>query len=149
MVETMNFKIGETLVRLKFATTNLNVRGILMSHCRQHKNTRHIPLNWLIRTVIRMQSSLLRIRVHFSEGREGEGLHHCIKTSCSSPTFFYTVATRWSIPTGKSNVAWQSSPEDYKIFEQFQHKNAKVCTGLQCPFINILLMLQYIYQEGF
>jgi hypothetical protein len=47
MVETLNFKKGATVIKLNTAVTNLNVRGILMSHCRRGKNTENIPLNWL------------------------------------------------------------------------------------------------------
>jgi hypothetical protein len=36
MVETMNFKKGETLAKLKVAITNLNVWEMLMLYCKRH-----------------------------------------------------------------------------------------------------------------
>jgi hypothetical protein len=35
MVEILNFKKGPTIIKLNVAVTNLNVRAILMSHCRR------------------------------------------------------------------------------------------------------------------
>jgi hypothetical protein len=39
MVETVNFKKGAIIIKLNAAVTNLNVWGILMSHCGRDKNT--------------------------------------------------------------------------------------------------------------
>jgi hypothetical protein len=39
MVEILNFKKGATIIKLNVAVTDLNVRGILMSHCGRGKNT--------------------------------------------------------------------------------------------------------------
>jgi hypothetical protein len=47
MVEILNFKMGATIIKLNVAVTNLNVRGILMSHCGRDKSMENIPLNWL------------------------------------------------------------------------------------------------------
>jgi hypothetical protein len=33
MVEILNFKKGATIIKLNAAVANLNVHGILMSHC--------------------------------------------------------------------------------------------------------------------
>jgi hypothetical protein len=33
MLEVLNFKNGTTIIKLNAAVTNLNVQGILMSHC--------------------------------------------------------------------------------------------------------------------
>jgi hypothetical protein len=42
MVETLNFKMGATIIKL-----NTAVWGILMSHCGRDKNTENIPRSWL------------------------------------------------------------------------------------------------------
>jgi hypothetical protein len=47
MVEILNFKKGETIIKLNTAVTNLNARGILMSHSGRDKNTEHISFRWL------------------------------------------------------------------------------------------------------
>jgi hypothetical protein len=47
MVEILNFKYQATIMKLNTAVTNLNVRGILMSHFRRDKNTENIPFNLL------------------------------------------------------------------------------------------------------
>jgi hypothetical protein len=47
MVEILNFKEEATIIKLNPTVTNLNVGGILMSHCRPDKNTENIPLNRL------------------------------------------------------------------------------------------------------
>jgi hypothetical protein len=47
MVEIFNFKRGGTIIKLNTAVTNLNVREILISHCRRDKNMKNIALNWL------------------------------------------------------------------------------------------------------
>jgi hypothetical protein len=44
MVETLNFKKGAIIIKLKTAVTNLNVWGILMSHCRRDRNMEYIHL---------------------------------------------------------------------------------------------------------
>jgi hypothetical protein len=44
MVEIMNFTNGATIIKLNDAVTNLNVQGILMSHCGRDKNTISIHL---------------------------------------------------------------------------------------------------------
>jgi hypothetical protein len=44
MVELLNFKNRGTIIKLNTAVTNLNVWGILMSHCRRGKNTEYIHL---------------------------------------------------------------------------------------------------------
>jgi hypothetical protein len=44
MVERLNFKRGATIIKLKAAVTNLNVQGILVSHCGRDKNTEYIHL---------------------------------------------------------------------------------------------------------
>jgi hypothetical protein len=46
MVEILNFKKGETVVKLNAAVTKLDVWGILMSTLEEHGQ--HIPFNWLI-----------------------------------------------------------------------------------------------------
>jgi hypothetical protein len=38
MVEILNFKKAATITTLNAAVTNLNVRGILLSHCGRDKN---------------------------------------------------------------------------------------------------------------
>jgi hypothetical protein len=38
MVEIPNFKKGATIIKLHTAVTNLNVQGILMSHCGKDKS---------------------------------------------------------------------------------------------------------------
>jgi hypothetical protein len=38
MVEILNFKKGATIIKLNAAVTNLNVLGILMSHCGRDNN---------------------------------------------------------------------------------------------------------------
>jgi hypothetical protein len=48
MVEILNFKKGATIMKSNAAVTNLNVSGILMSHCWRDKNTENEQLNWLI-----------------------------------------------------------------------------------------------------
>jgi hypothetical protein len=47
MIEILNFNEGATIIKLNAAVTNLNVRGILMSHCGSDKNTENMQLNWL------------------------------------------------------------------------------------------------------
>jgi hypothetical protein len=42
----LNFKNGAKITKLNAAVTNLNIRGILMSHCGRGKNTENISLNW-------------------------------------------------------------------------------------------------------
>jgi hypothetical protein len=42
--EILNFKKGATVIKLNSAVTNLNVCGILMSHCGRDKNTKYIYL---------------------------------------------------------------------------------------------------------
>jgi hypothetical protein len=44
MVKILHFKKGETIIKLNTAVTNLNVQGILMSHCGRDKNTEYIHL---------------------------------------------------------------------------------------------------------
>jgi hypothetical protein len=39
MAEILNFEKGATILELQAAVTNLDVQGILMSHCRRDKNT--------------------------------------------------------------------------------------------------------------
>jgi hypothetical protein len=39
MIEILNFKKGATIIKLNAAVTNVNVWGILMSHCVRVKNT--------------------------------------------------------------------------------------------------------------
>jgi hypothetical protein len=48
MVETLNFEKRATIMKVDAAVTNLNVRGILISHCGRDKSTESIPFNWLI-----------------------------------------------------------------------------------------------------
>jgi hypothetical protein len=38
MVEILNFKKAATVIKLNTTVTNLNVQGILMSHCGRDKN---------------------------------------------------------------------------------------------------------------
>jgi hypothetical protein len=40
----LNFKNGATIIKLNAAVTNLNVQGILMSHCGRDKNAESIHL---------------------------------------------------------------------------------------------------------
>jgi hypothetical protein len=42
MVEILNFKKGATIIKLNATVTNLNVRGILMSHCGTDTNMKYI-----------------------------------------------------------------------------------------------------------
>jgi hypothetical protein len=44
MVEILNFKKGTTIIKLNATVTNLNVLGILMSHCGRDQNTEYIHL---------------------------------------------------------------------------------------------------------
>jgi hypothetical protein len=44
MVEILNLKNGATIIQLNSTVTNLNVWGILMSHCRRDKNMKYIHL---------------------------------------------------------------------------------------------------------
>jgi hypothetical protein len=44
MVEISNFKKGATIIKLNAIVINLNVQGILMSHCRRDKNMEYIHL---------------------------------------------------------------------------------------------------------
>jgi hypothetical protein len=44
MVEILHFKKRETIIKLNTAVTNLNVQGILMSHCWRVKNIEYIHL---------------------------------------------------------------------------------------------------------
>jgi hypothetical protein len=44
----LNFKKGATIIKLNATVTDLNVQGILMSHCGRDRNTENIPLNWLM-----------------------------------------------------------------------------------------------------
>jgi hypothetical protein len=44
MIKILNFKKGATIVKLNAKVTNLNVWGILMSHCGRDKNTEYIHL---------------------------------------------------------------------------------------------------------
>jgi hypothetical protein len=39
MIEILNFKEGATIIKLNASVTNLNIQGILMSHCKRVKNT--------------------------------------------------------------------------------------------------------------
>jgi hypothetical protein len=39
--------MGPTIMTLNAAVINLNIRGMLMSHCGRDKNVEHMPLNWL------------------------------------------------------------------------------------------------------
>jgi hypothetical protein len=50
MVEILNFKKEATITKLNAAVKNVNVREILMSHCRRDKNMEHgiYTLNWLM-----------------------------------------------------------------------------------------------------
>jgi hypothetical protein len=47
MAEILNFKKKAIIIKLNTAVINLNIWGILMSHCGTDKNTENIPLNWL------------------------------------------------------------------------------------------------------
>jgi hypothetical protein len=42
MVEILNFKKGATIIKSNAAVTNLNVCGILISHCGRDKNTEYM-----------------------------------------------------------------------------------------------------------
>jgi hypothetical protein len=48
MVEILNLKKGAIIIKLNAIVTNLNVWGILMSHCGRDKNMVNTALNWLI-----------------------------------------------------------------------------------------------------
>jgi hypothetical protein len=47
MDDILNFKKGATIIQLNTTVINLNVWGILTSHCGRDKYTENIPLNWL------------------------------------------------------------------------------------------------------
>jgi hypothetical protein len=44
MVEILNFKKGPTIINLNAAVTNVNVKGILMPHCRRENTMEYIYL---------------------------------------------------------------------------------------------------------
>jgi hypothetical protein len=47
MADILNCKKGATIIKLNTTVINLNVWGILMSHCGRDTNMENIPLDWL------------------------------------------------------------------------------------------------------
>jgi hypothetical protein len=65
MVEILNFKKGATIIKLNTTVRNLNVCGILMPDCGKDKETKYIPLNWLIYWLLRSELlTELRGQIH-------------------------------------------------------------------------------------
>jgi hypothetical protein len=69
MVKILNVKNEATITKLNTALRNLNVQGILMSHCRRDKNKENIPLNWL--RILTVERGLGRLACRESVNDEG------------------------------------------------------------------------------
>jgi hypothetical protein len=75
MVEILNFKNGSTIIKLKAAVRNLNIRGVLMTHCGRDKNTEN-GCFLFIRFLVLDCDATGPVHITISPERRGKGHSH-------------------------------------------------------------------------